>query len=174
MVDMIVLALLSEGPRHGYEIRKDIGRILFSKTRLNNNLLYPALHRLEEMGAITMTVQEQPGKPSRHVYRITSVGKEILREMVNAFGEEDAGARDTFLAHLAFFDRIEPADQLRILGLRRDSLEEALDHRKALASEYLDEYDSRWAREIIEFEIQSLKREITWVDGLKKAATQTS
>lgn len=51
-VDILLLAELTTGPKHGYEI-KNVQNRLGENFELNHNMLYPALRRFENMGAIT-------------------------------------------------------------------------------------------------------------------------
>ena len=68
--EILILAMLGQGPRHGYEIKKDIDRALGGVVVLNNKTLYLALKRFEEMGAVTRQVIPQEGKPNRHRQQI--------------------------------------------------------------------------------------------------------
>ena len=49
-LDILLLAILSGEPAHGYEIRQKVERILSGAVSMNPNVLYPALHRFEAMG----------------------------------------------------------------------------------------------------------------------------
>ena len=46
MNDILILASLLPGPKHGYLIKKEAGLILRG-SELHNNLVYPLLHRFE-------------------------------------------------------------------------------------------------------------------------------
>ncbi len=76
--EIVILAMLHQGPRHGYEIKKDTERALGGMVPLNNKTLYLALKRFEEMGAVTRQVIPQEGKPNRHLYQLTERGIELL------------------------------------------------------------------------------------------------
>jgi PadR family transcriptional regulator, regulatory protein PadR len=68
---MNVLRLLAEDPtrwRHGYDLGVD--------ARLKSGSLYPILIRLADRGLLEATWEAAvPGKPPRHLYRITSAGQ---------------------------------------------------------------------------------------------------
>lgn len=51
-VDILILRNLVARPAHGYEIKKGVERVLGGAFAINNNVLYPALRRFEEIGAI--------------------------------------------------------------------------------------------------------------------------
>ena len=78
--EMLVLALLDERPRHGYEIGKLIetrsgGRLTFALPTL-----YPTLLRLENRGWIKGRWVEKAGQRERCFYRLTLEGRRVLRD----------------------------------------------------------------------------------------------
>ncbi|MGA7674976.1 MAG: PadR family transcriptional regulator [Rhizomicrobium sp.] len=64
--------------RHGYELSK--------ATKLQSGTLYPLLIRLSDQGFLESKWVEptQPGKPPRHVYRLTAAGKALARSFDSA------------------------------------------------------------------------------------------
>src|SRR5579859_4626061 len=96
-VDIIILASLAMRPQHGYEIKKNVGLVLGAEYALNNGVLYPTLRRFEEMGAIEREVERQPGKPDRHIYHVTEVGREILHDLLCEYPPEQVRQQNEFL-----------------------------------------------------------------------------
>ena len=76
--EIVILALLGQRPRHGYEIKKDAEQILGGTASINNKVLYPTLKHFEEMGAVVRQVVEQEGRPNKHLYRLTERGSELM------------------------------------------------------------------------------------------------
>lgn len=74
-LQLIVLALLSEKPRHGYEIIKAIEDHTSGVYTPSPGVVYPALTYLEEMGYAS---SEQEGV--KKLYKITDAGAEHLRK----------------------------------------------------------------------------------------------
>jgi DNA-binding PadR family transcriptional regulator len=72
---LIILALLSEKPGHGYEIIKAIEEHSSGIYSPSPGMVYPALTYLEELG---YTASESEG--SRKLYRITEAGTAYLNE----------------------------------------------------------------------------------------------
>jgi DNA-binding PadR family transcriptional regulator len=72
---LIILALLSEKPRHGYEIIKALEEHSSGIYTPSPGMVYPALTYLEEMG---YAVAEPDG--SKRLYRITEAGVAYLAE----------------------------------------------------------------------------------------------
>ncbi len=78
--EMLILSLLEERPRHGYEIGKLIetrsgGRLTFALPTL-----YPTLLRLENRGLIRGRWVEKAGQRERCFYRLTVRGRRVLRQ----------------------------------------------------------------------------------------------
>jgi DNA-binding PadR family transcriptional regulator len=61
--------------RHGYELARHAG--------LSSGTLYPLLIRLNERGLLEARWEEpaQPGRPARHVYRLSSAGRAFARSL---------------------------------------------------------------------------------------------
>ena len=74
-LQLIILALLDERPRHGYEIIKAIEETSKGFYAPSPGMVYPALTYLEEVGEATV---EQEG--SKKLYRITDAGRARLSE----------------------------------------------------------------------------------------------
>jgi transcriptional regulator len=76
--DLLILALVEERPRHGYEI----GRLIVERSRgaLTYHIasLYPTLYRLEDAGLVEGRWVEKAGQRRRRYYRITPAGRARL------------------------------------------------------------------------------------------------
>jgi transcriptional regulator len=86
-IEMLVLALLEERPRHGYEIGKLIearsgGRLTFALPSL-----YPSLLRLENRGWIKGRWVEKTGQRTRCFYRLTAEGRRVLARQQETWRE---------------------------------------------------------------------------------------
>jgi PadR family transcriptional regulator, regulatory protein PadR len=76
--EMIVLALLEERQRHGYEIAQLIEQRSDGAIRFQVPSLYPLLHRLERRGLVTGRWVEKAGERRRRFYRLTPEGRKAL------------------------------------------------------------------------------------------------
>src|SRR5436309_11592400 len=91
--ELMILSLLENRPRHGYEIGQLIELRSRGTLRLNVASLYPLLYRLEKRNWIRGRWIEKAGQRRRRYYRLTTAGKKILaaqrdrrRECVAAIG----------------------------------------------------------------------------------------
>jgi len=76
--EIIVLAVLDEGPRHGYDLAGEIVERSNGALAFNMASLYATLYKLEERGWIKGRWVERPGERRRRYYRITSAGRRVL------------------------------------------------------------------------------------------------
>lgn len=166
-LDILILATIRDEPRHGYEIKKRVGRVLGLGVNLNNNILYPSLKRFEQEGAVKSKLEVQKGSPSRRVYRLTAKGNELLRSMLEDFSPERAESEPEFLVRLAFFDLVEHEVQMDILNARHQVVESELTHVTAMRK-LLDPKQDRYPAALTDFLIESLDREVRWIEGLRK------
>src|SRR5260370_30724211 len=101
-------------PATGYELRKRVEAT--TGFVLHNNSLYPALRRFEEAGAVVKTAEAQQGRPPKHVYEITDVGRELLHDMLAELPADQAGDEMEFLSRLGQFSLLEAAGRLPAVG----------------------------------------------------------
>ena len=86
--ELLVLAQLEQGPRHGYEIALRIESRSGGLVSFNVASLYPILYRLEERGLISGLWVEKAGQRRRRFYKLTAAGRKMLaqqRETWSAF-----------------------------------------------------------------------------------------
>lgn len=77
--ELLVLSLLEDQARHGYDISKLIQLRSGGALRFHVTSLYPLLHRLEKEGWIEGLWVEKPEQRRRRYYKLTPEGKKVLR-----------------------------------------------------------------------------------------------
>ena len=85
--ELLILSLVEDQPRHGYDIGQLIEQRSQGMLRFNVASLYPLLYRLEKRGWIQGRWVERPGQRRRRYYRLTSEGKKILAAQRNSWLE---------------------------------------------------------------------------------------
>jgi DNA-binding PadR family transcriptional regulator len=139
-LDIFILSVLRAEPVHGYELKRRVQRP--SLTALSNNSLYPILRRFEEAGAVTVTVEEQDGKPARKVYAITDVGRQLLTNLISVLPPELAANEEEFLLRLGFFSEILPEQRAAILDARGAALDASASQVRELV--HADDTSEKW------------------------------
>ena len=99
--ELLILSLVEDQPRHGYEIGNLIEQRSGGLLRFNVASLYPLLYRLEKRRWIQGRWVEKVGQRRRRYYRLTSEGKKILAKQRNTWRE--------FVEAMNLITGIEPA-----------------------------------------------------------------
>ena len=77
---MLVLSLLSDGDKYGYEMVLELARRSNNAFELKEGTLYPLLHALEKAGEIKAYTLTAPSGRERRYYALTERGKGRLAE----------------------------------------------------------------------------------------------
>jgi PadR family transcriptional regulator PadR len=86
----LVLAVLNDGPMHGYGIAREIERRSNNALKFKEGTLYPALHALERDGMITGEWRREHEGRERKVYQITPAGRAALVSRTKAWNRFSA------------------------------------------------------------------------------------
>jgi PadR family transcriptional regulator PadR len=85
--ELLILSLLEDQPRHGYDIGKLIESRSGGKLRFHIASLYPLLYRLENRGWIQGRWVEKPNQRRRRYYRLTAQGQKTLAQQRHSWNE---------------------------------------------------------------------------------------
>ena len=121
-----LLALLAQGPAHGYELKQALeqrfGTVL---PPLNAGQIYTTLSRLERDGLVDDDAVAQNGRPNKRVYRLTDAGQAELRGWV----EDSTPAtrlKDDFFMKLVLARAAGIADPVELIARQRGAYLQAL------------------------------------------------
>jgi len=93
--ELLVLAVIEDRPRHGYEIGQRIEERSEGKIQFHIASLYPLLYRLERKGWVEGRWVEKAGERRRRFYKLTPAGRQEL-----------AGQRKAWKEYFAALDRV--------------------------------------------------------------------
>ena len=79
--ELAVLAVLEEGPLHGYEIAKRIREQTGDVITFDVAALYPMLYSMEKRGWVQAAWEETSSGRRRRCYRLTADGKRRLQPL---------------------------------------------------------------------------------------------
>lgn len=184
VLDLAILGLLSDGPLHGYEIRRRLRAQLGLIANVSFGSLYPALARLEKAGDVAVIEgQELPlavpatgslsgqraqlrskrlvgtrGRRSKKIYQLTDKGRTTFESLLNAAPANDD--QRTFGLRWSFARFLAPNARLALLERRRAQLVQGLSD--GVPSDELDPY----AKSVVDHAAQGVERDIAWLDEL--------
>jgi DNA-binding PadR family transcriptional regulator len=188
MLELAVLGLLAEQPRHGYDLKKRLSETLGPLWGISFGSLYPALRRLERSGAIEevadnaggapatgplvptgsvkgdmaaarMRLRARPTRRTRRAYAITAHGREMFTELLTEESDDDERA---FAVKLLFCGHLEPAARLAFLERRRAQLNQRLVAARKPATRTID----RYSRSLLEHRARSTQNDLDWIAEL--------
>jgi len=162
MNDLLLLAALADGPKHGYRLKKEAGFIAGTK-EMHNNIVYPLLQRFTTEKLIQSKVV--PGKrgQTKREYSLTAKGRTYLIELLSNAGQRNAQSAEDFLLRVGLFGILDRADRLKILEERERSTAERTKRLEGIEREMpLD----RYAKEVMGYLAAKTKLEREFVRRL--------
>jgi DNA-binding PadR family transcriptional regulator len=131
---LLILWLLSEGPLHGYRIKRilddDTLRFWFPT---EYGSIYAVLRTLERHGYVQALEVEQEGRrPARTRYRITPTGRDHLRDLLRQAWRALPSPAEPFQLALAARSELPDEEVAQLLVERRDALRARLTHLEKL------------------------------------------
>ena len=194
MLELAILGLLEELPLHGYELKKRLKDSLGDVWGVSYGSLYPALARLEKLGAIEVVDPApapasaipatgsisgeaaaarlrrlaRPSGRTRKAYRIAARGHALFTEMLRADPSPGTDEDRDFALKLAFCRHLDPPGRLELLRRRRAQLVDRLARgQEALAARVArGRVRDRYAQALIEHGTRSTERDLEWIDQL--------
>ncbi len=95
--ELLILALLEERDRHGYDLARLIEERSRGEISFHVASLYPTLYRMEDKDLIDGRWVEKAGQRRRRYYRLTAAGRKVLASQRSVwdrfFGALDRVAR---------------------------------------------------------------------------------
>ncbi len=83
--EVLILTILADGPRHGYQLSLELEEKSGGQFRLPYGTLYPILHKLEKGSLIGGAWDESSPRRKRKTYKLTRKGRRHLASQVAAW-----------------------------------------------------------------------------------------
>jgi len=130
--ELAILSLITEQPRHGYEIEQVIEeRGMRDWTEVGFSSIYYLLKKLEQAGFIESQLEQTGRGPARKVYRATPAGHTALQAAVREALSTPAPSYSPLQLGLANLPTIPCADAIAALQQYREQLAGRLKHTRA-------------------------------------------
>src|SRR5215471_19064396 len=137
LADLVVLSLLCEGPRHGYELWAELERRQVEKwASISKPQVYYSLRKLSA-GKHIVAARDDDGSqgPERRVYRPSESGRRMLAEALAQSRWATERPPDPFLTWMILSWQARPRDFAAQIERRRRFIEQQLsDDRDALSA----------------------------------------
>jgi DNA-binding PadR family transcriptional regulator len=164
MNDLILLCMLLDGPKYGYQLKREAGWIL-GQEALHNNLVYPLLRRFLEANWVSRKTVPGDRGQTRQQYALSAEGRRYLFGRLNAFAQADAASEDAFRLRVGLFPALKPEVREAVLSLREAYLQRRDQKLGALA----DEMDlGKFGGEIVRHMRKQIEIECAWIRHLRR------
>ncbi|MDD5060476.1 MAG: helix-turn-helix transcriptional regulator [Candidatus Omnitrophica bacterium] len=121
--ELILLGLLRQSPKHGYEIKLKVRKILSLFTGVQLKSIYYPLRILEKEGLLTKQAFRKDSRPERFVYCLTDKGKRRFEMLLNKNLLDFKRPQFTLDLSLYFLNFLKPATARKRLEKRLEILE---------------------------------------------------
>lgn len=162
--DIVLLSLLAERPRHGYDLDRVIEQRGYRQwTSLAFSSVYYLLKRLSERGLLE---PDEGTQGRRTVFRVTEAGRRELRQAAGERLLTPAPPSAGVLPALNAYSRLDDPALAALLARRAEALLGRLDELRALRAQVDEEH----ALAIFDYEILRQEADLAWTRSLLKKA----
>ncbi|MEJ5186704.1 MAG: PadR family transcriptional regulator [Candidatus Geothermincolales bacterium] len=166
-VELMVLGVLAEGELHGYQLYRclvDRGYLRWAKA--SKVAVYKSLAKLEGEGYLESRLDREGNAPEKRVYRLTSRGRERLRDLVFMALAEDEPLRMEESLAIPFLGLLGKDEVLEALERRLSYLGSILG-RLEREEELLRGLEGETGDLLREKELARYREEIRWLERLR-------
>lgn len=114
--ELIILGLLKDGPKHGYQIKRIMEKVLSALYATSPAPTYYTLKKLEKEGYLSKSIERAGNRPERQTYHITPAGEARLQELLKrniTVQERPHYNLDTSLFFLSYMNPPEAIEALQ-------------------------------------------------------------
>jgi DNA-binding PadR family transcriptional regulator len=162
MNDLMLLAILAGGPKHGYALKKQAGMAL-GQPDMHNNLVYPLLRRFVAHKWVTQRKTAGERGQTRQVYSLTAPGRAALVDRLRQF--DDASSAEAFRLRVGLFEILDPFAREQILTAREKYLQ-GREQRFVALETGMDL--GRYGGEVTRFMGEQIRTEQAWIARLRR------
>lgn len=167
-VRMVILGLLLEKPRYGYEIKQLIEQRMGDWADIPFGSIYYALNKLADEGKLDRNQEKgDPGRPVRYVYTISGDGLEEFRELLDKAWKDEGRLKFPFDLAYYFEDQLPEAEKYGLLEEKKRKLQRSLayleGHRTGMEG---DPMIPAMAAEIVRHSQLHYEAELKWIEEL--------
>lgn len=161
LLPYLVLGVLADGPRHGYELKSRFEEFVCGTWPLNVAQLYAVLSALERDGLVSHEVVAGTSAPARKVYALTRGGRAELASWLDEPAPGPVRLRDELALKMLVGARVGGEDPPSLIAAQREeSLRALAEVQRALAAPDLERATSL----LLEAAALRLDADLRWLD----------
>lgn len=168
MNDLLLLAMMLDEPKYGYQLKREAGWMM-GEDPLHNNIVYPMLRRFLDEGWVSKKAVPGERGQTRQQYALTALGRRSLFDRMNAFTDDDASSDDAFRLRVGIFEALKPESQESILSKRENYL---LRRDQRLGQLQAKMELGKFGGEIVRYMRKQIEMEREWIRHLRRMEKQ--
>jgi len=165
MNDLLMLSMMLDGPKYGYQLKREAGLIMGQA--LHNNLVYPSLRRFLEAGWVSKKAVPGERGQTRQQYVLSAEGRRHLFENLSQFSEADASSEDAFHLRVGLFPALKPEVRENIVAQREGWLQR---RDQSMATLQAKMELGKFGGEIVRHMRKQVEIELEWIRHLRRIA----
>jgi DNA-binding PadR family transcriptional regulator len=165
MNDLLLLSMMLDSPKYGYQLKREAGLIMGQA--LHNNLVYPSLRRFLEEGWVSKKAVPGERGQTRQQYVLSAEGRRHLFESLSQFSEADASSEGAFHLRVGLFPGLKPEVRETIVAGREEWLQR---RDRSLATLQANLELGKFGGEIVRYLRKQIEVELEWIRHLRRIA----
>ena len=157
----VVLGLLAEGERSGYDLLKRAESSVAHMWSPAKSQLYAVLPRLVDAGLAKRRLVRQQGRPDKQLYRATAAGRRAVGDWVAA---AVPGSWDELLLKVFFADLVPREALLAQLEAYRETQVAQLEEYRAIEREIANKPERRHGYLTLRYGLDLIPGRLAWLD----------
>lgn len=172
--ELILLGLLKEGPRHGYELKRVIDEKISTFAPISAGSIYYTLKGLEKDGLVSMTRKKMGKYPEKEVYRITKKGEEKFKELLKETCFNIKRLYRSMDIVLYFMNYLKPEEVMGGLKNRIGQIKGIREETRGIYAKVKREKYPYYIQAIAQRNIRFMDEEIEWMEEFIKEIRRKS
>jgi len=171
-LEKALLGSLFEGPKHGYELYKEISSPMGigGVWRVKIGKMYSMLKKLESQGLISATSQQDGNRPPKNTYFLTIQGKNSFEEWMRTPIKHGRDLRILFLLKIYFIKKGGSFDGRVLILKQKAECENWKEHYESVQQEGNGENSFNWF--VRKYRSSQIDGFINWLDWCEEAISE--
>jgi DNA-binding PadR family transcriptional regulator len=162
--ELILLGLLKEGPKHGYELKRIVDEKISTFAPISAGSIYYTLKGLAKNGLVSMTRKRKGKYPEKEVYRLTRKGEGKFKELLKGTCFNIKRLYRSMDIVLYFMSYLKPEEVIRGLKNRIGQIKGIREETKGIYTKIRKEKYPYYIQAIAQRNIRFMDEEIEWME----------
>ena len=166
--ELILLGLLKEGPRHGYELKRIVDEKISTFAPIWAGSIYFTLKGLAKDSLVCASREKKSKYPEKEVYRITKKGERKFKELLKETCFNIKRLYRSMDIVLYFMNYFKPEEVIRGLRNRIGQVKGIREETKGIYTKIRKERYPYYIQAIAQRNIRFMDKEIEWMEDFIK------